>query len=98
AGVAEQDCVTGKCPKDTAATGVFVGADPGNDVSATLSVMVIEDAMGVGLQTPAGPTTATDVLVRDNAIGLDTNGGTLTEKRVQLTGNAVDTAAKAEAY
>ncbi len=95
-GVSQQACVTGKCPKDTAATGVFVGADPGNDVEATLSVVVIEDAMGVGLQNPAGMTTATDVLVRNNAVGLDTIGGTLMDTRVELSGNTVDMASTAE--
>jgi len=60
--------------------------------------VIIEDAMGVGLQTHAGTTSATDVLVRDNAVGLDTNGGTLTEKRVELTGNSIGRAKTAEPY
>ena len=77
---------------------MFVGADPRNDVEATLSVVVIEDATGVGLQNPAGTTMATDVLVRNNGVGVDPIGGTITEKRVELSGNTIDTASTAEPY
>lgn len=90
-GVSQQDCVVDLCPDATAATGVYVNSG----ASATLTRVLIEEAEGVGLQV-GGTGTASDVLVRNNGIGIDAVTGTLSRTRVSAEGNGDNEAAEAQ--
>ncbi len=88
-GVVQQDCVDSLCSDDDAASGVFVGGD-----TATLERVLVEGAVGVGVHVQ-GTGILTDVVIRDNGVGIDAVNGTVEETRVTLEGNGVDEADEA---
>lgn len=85
-GVAQQACVAASCADDDAASGVFVGGD-----TATLERVLVEGAVGVGVHLQ-GTGVLTDVVIRDNGVGIDAVNGTVEKTRVTLEGNGVDEA------
>ena len=91
--VTAQACATDSCPDDGAATGIYVTTDPGTDGAASLDRVLVDAAVGAGLQSDGASVQATDLVVRDCAVGIDTVSGAVTEQGVTLDGNAADSAA-----
>jgi Protein of unknown function (DUF1565) len=91
--VTAQACATDGCPDDGAATGIYVTTDTGTDGAASLDRVLVDAAVGAGLQSDGAAVQATDLVVSNSGVGIDAVSGAVTEDGVTLDGNTLDGAA-----
>lgn len=89
--VGQQACVADSCPTDTAASGIYVQADPQTEITGTLTQVLVDVAVGVGVQVDTASVNATNVLVRNSGVGSDvTDGGTYSTAGYTSEANGLD--------